>query len=83
MNLTLEKTGEDTYRITTGEPEEHDFSNRMRQEKFDADFVSKYNSMCEQEDQFELRSRDAYRALSELRKRLERGDSEIRLKVKE
>ena len=77
----LERVGEDTYRMTTGEPEEHDFRNRTRSERFDRDFVSKYNAVSEEEDQFELRSSDAYRVLSDFRKRLERGDSDIRLKV--
>ena len=79
----IERIGEDTYRITTGEPEEHDFRNRIRAERFDDEFVSKFNAVSEQEDQFDLHSSDAYRVLTELRKRLERGDSEIRLKVKE
>lgn len=79
----LERIGEDTYRMTSGEPQEHDFRNRSRAEKFDRDFVSKYNAVSEEEDNFELRSSDAYRVLSDLRKRLERGDGDIRLKVKD
>jgi len=79
----IEKIGEDTYRITTGEPEEHDFRNRIRAERFDDEFVSKFNAASEQEDQFDLHSSDAYRVLTELRKKLERGDNEIRLRVRE
>ncbi|MEA2006546.1 MAG: hypothetical protein U9O20_00080 [Patescibacteria group bacterium] len=33
--------------------------------------TKKFNAVSEEEDQFELRSSDAYRVLSELRKRLE------------
>ncbi len=78
----IEKIGEDTYRITTGEPEEHDFQNRIKAERFDGEFIRKFNVASEQEDQFDLRSSDAYRVLTELRKKLERGDNDIRLKVK-
>lgn len=81
--LEIERIGEDTYRITTGEPEEHEFQNRIRAERFDDEFVSKLNAVSEHEDQFDLRGKDAYRVLTDLRKKLERGDSEIRLKVKE
>jgi hypothetical protein len=80
--ITLERIGEDTYRLTTCKPESHDFKNRIRAEKFDDEFIRQYNNLSEQEDQFELTGSDAYRAMSDLRKRLESGSSEIRLKVK-
>jgi hypothetical protein len=80
--IALERIGEDTYRLTTCGPEEHNFRNDIRARNFDQEFVSQYNKLSEQEDQFELTGSDAYRALTDLRKRLESGSSEIRLKVK-
>lgn len=82
--LKLDRLGEDTYRLTTCNASEHDFGNRMRAERFDRDFVSQYNKAVKQrEDQFELKGNDAYRVLTDFRNRLERGDSEIALKVQE
>lgn len=82
--MLLKRLGEDTYRLTTCDPDKHDFSNRMRAERFDDDFVSQYNKFVKQkEDEFDLRGRDAYRILTDLRNRLERGDSSIRLKVQD
>jgi hypothetical protein len=69
--LKIEKTGTNSFRITTGGAGEFDFRNRIKAQRFDAEFISQLNRFLPQETQLRLQDREVYDGLNELRRKLE------------
>ncbi len=83
-DVRVKKTGANSYRITTGKPEEHEFSRfSSKRNSFDRKFVEEYNRVAEHDDRFDLGHGDTKNSLGSLREGLERGDSNFDLKVRE
>lgn len=80
--VKIEKVGEDTYRITTGEPEEHDFRNEIKSGRFRENFAREFDSASEEEDSYRLEGKDSHNNLEDFQKKLERGEEEISFKVR-
>ena len=83
-DVHVEKTGENTYRLKTGDPEKHEFSKfRNKRKAFDEKFVEKYNSVAENDDRFDLGRQDSRDSLRGLRRNLKEGGGKFDLKVRD
>lgn len=80
--VKIEKVGEDSYRITTGEPTEHDFKNKIKADRFRENFAREFDGVSEQEDSYRLEGKDSLNNLKDFQKRLEEGEEEISFKVR-
>ena len=80
-DLRIENVGVNKFRLYTGENSDFDFDNRMKQERFDANFISALNEALDDEHQLDVRDRDVERAMNDLRRSLEQGSNVIQFRI--
>lgn len=83
-DVRLEKTGENSYRLRTGDPSKHEFSKfENKRRRFDEKFIEQYNSVAEHSDRFDLGSRDTREVMDKVRRHISDGNPSFNLKVRE
>lgn len=83
-DFEIERTGANSYKVRTGDPNKHEFSKyKNKREAFDEKFVEKFNQVAEHSDRFELGHQDSRDSLRKVRRNITEGNSSFGLKVRE
>lgn len=80
-DVRIENRGVNKFRLYTGAAGDFDFNNRLKQERFDSNFVAALNGALGGQQQLDVRDREVMHALSSVRRDLEHDAKLIKFRV--
>ena len=80
-DVQIENIGVNKFRLYTGAKDDFDFNNRMKQERFDSNFIAALNEASDDEHQLDVRDREVQHALNDVRRALEHDSKMIKFRI--